>query len=173
MTRKTRRSSGTCGVTPFGDKIESESARRERCWGGAVCLCPNETMRSLSLILGVLLSLLMAGCEPDAAYHARSLGGQLRTLYAKWQSEGCPADFNITNHFYVGGTNQAFFLTNKVRIDGSSYNCRFAIRSPLRFERLGLLVLTDQGVLLWLGEDGTMVVSPDKSRVSSSEFRRN
>lgn len=121
-----------------------------------------KNMRCFRGIVFTVLFLLTLGCEPDDQYHARSLGGQLRTLYAKWQSQGRPGEFEITNHFYIGHTtNQAFFFTNAVSVEGVRYTCRFAIRSPDRFRSPGLLVLTDQGVLLWLGDDGKVVAVPD------------
>ncbi len=116
-----------------------------------------------------LLFLLVAGCtESGEQYHAREVGGSLRYLYAKWEELGRPEGFVITNYFYIGHTtNQAFFFTNRVRLDGLEYDCRFAIRSPERFHRPGTIALTDEGILLWLGDDGTKFASPDKRWFSS------
>jgi hypothetical protein len=128
-----------------------------------------KTMKCFPAIVFTVLLSFVLGCEPDEQYHARILGGQLRTLYEKWQSQGRPVGFEITNHYYVmHTTNQAFFLTNTVSVEGARYTCRLAIRDPSRFRPSGLLVLTDQGVLLWLGDDGKVVVSPDINGLRSN-----
>lgn len=119
-------------------------------------------MRLITAAKLVLACLLMAGCEPDDQYHARSMGSQLRVLYAEWERQGFPKDFNITNNFYIGHTtNQVFFFTNQIVLQGTNYKCQLAVRSPERFRPPGLLVVTDRGVLLWVGDNGQTVVSPE------------
>lgn len=119
-------------------------------------------MRLVVSIKVVLIGMLLAGCEADDQYHARSLGSQLRALSAKWERDGFPTEFNITNNFYTGHTtNQVFFFTNQITLQGTNYRCQLAVRSPERFRPPGLLAVTDRGVLLWLGDDGRSVVSPE------------
>ena len=125
-------------------------------------------MRShLSLLIFLCLGVL--GCsESGEQYHAREVGGDLRFLYAEWEQEGRSPSFNITNHLYIGHTtNQVYFFTNRLSAGGVLYHGRFALRSPVRFTEPGIMVLTDQGVLLWLADDGKVFVSPDKKWFSS------
>jgi len=92
-------------------------------------------------------------------------------VYKEWENEGRPSEFNATNYFYVGyTTNQVFFFTNRITIEGTEYHCRFALRSD-RFEMPGFIVLTDEGVLLWLGDNGKTFVSPDKGGFSNRRVK--
>jgi len=117
----------------------------------------------------VLLFVMVSGCEPDEEYHARILGGRLRGLQERWHESGQAADFMPTNYFYNHGTNQYCFFTNQVIGDGVSYKCRFGIRDPDRFPKPGILAITEDGVLLWIGDNGKIVVAPDTKRWSSKK----
>lgn len=120
----------------------------------------------------VLLFMTMTGCEPDEQYHARILGGRLRGLYLDWSKKGRPEDFVTTNYFYnVGSSNQYFWFTNTVTVQNNQLHCRFAIRDPRRFQGPGLLAITDEGVLLWVGDDGKVVLAPDTKNWSSRPTR--
>jgi hypothetical protein len=126
-------------------------------------------MKKLSLFgILVIACVIITGCEPEEQYHARMLGGQLRSLYRKWNDGGRSSEFVVTNHIYVGWTTNQFFLyTNKAYANGEQYQCRFAIRDSTRFVKPGLLAITDDNVLLWIGDNGTIVVNPDARRWSS------
>ncbi len=72
--------------------------------------------------------------------------------------------FEATNVVYrVGSTNQFYMFTSEVDAGGISYRCRFAVRDPDAFSKAGVLATSDQGVVLWLGDDGTVVVAPNKT----------
>lgn len=111
--------------------------------------------RVSTLAIAVVLFVSMTGCEPDEHYHGRMLGGHLKYIYEQWKGQGCPAVFEPTNYFYVvGTTNQYFIFTNKVDVQGVPYHSRFAIRDPNRFRKPGVLVISDEMKILWIGDDG-------------------
>ena len=126
-------------------------------------------MITFSKLIGIaILCVVISGCEPDEQYHARMLGGELRSLNKRWNEAGRPADFVVTNYIFVGWTtNQFSFFTNNVRVKHESFQCRFGIRDPAGIAKPGILAITDNNTLLWLGDDGKIVVNPDKRRWSS------
>ncbi len=118
--------------------------------------------------IAVFLLAGVIGCEPEEQYHARILGGQLKILDQHWREQGRPAVFVVTNYVYiVGSTNQYYMFTNKVDVKGVSYHCRFGVRDPDRFQKPGVLAISDEGVLLWIGDDGKIDVAPDTKGWSS------
>jgi len=128
------------------------------------------------LLIAVVLFLVAAvvGCEPTERTHARTLGGQLRYLYQQWSKEGRPASFQLTNYITsISDTNSTpdrfIVFTNTVSTEGSVYHCRFAVRSSPggRFWKPGVLAISDEGVLLWIADDGKIVVAPDTKEWSS------
>ena len=124
--------------------------------------------RWLALCVAALFLGSLIGCEEDEQYHARILGGRLRDLYRHWTQEGRPTVFVTTNYFYnVRTTNQYFMFTNTVTVQSLLYHCRFAIRDPDRFQAPGVLAIADEGVILWLGDGGQIVVAPDTKPWSS------
>jgi hypothetical protein len=126
-------------------------------------------MRTFFILIGtVILCTAMVGCEPEEQYHARMLGGQLRSLNNRWNENGRPTDFVVTNYIYVGWTtNQFCIFTNKVRVKNELFQCRFGIRDPAGIVKSGVLAITEKNTLLWLGDDGKIVVNPDQRRWSS------
>jgi hypothetical protein len=126
-------------------------------------------VRRFSAIVLAVSCFGAAGCGPgDEQYHAQILGGRLRSLYDRWDQAGRPTDFEPTNYYYVGHTtNQYHTFTNEVHVGGKSYRCRFAIADPSRFQTPGVLAIAEGRVLLWIGEDGKIVVAPDSTKFST------
>lgn len=122
-------------------------------------------MRPLfALTLFVLCFLIGIGCEPDEEYHARILGGRLRALQKRSREAAHDVAFQPTNYYYnVGTTNQYFVFTNQISVGGVQYKCQFGIRDPRRFQKPGILAITEDGVLLWISDEGKIVVGPDRS----------
>ena len=125
-------------------------------------------------ILGVatLLCVVVIGCEPSEKAHARTLGGTLRYVYGEWVKQGRPEAFEPTNYTtHISSTSgtkyQVFVFTNTVTVKPDVFHCHFAVRDPSRFYKPGLVAITDEGVLLWVGDDGKIVVAPDKKEWSS------
>ena len=122
--------------------------------------------------MAVLLSVAVVGCEPTERTHARILGGQLKYLYQEWSKQGGPTVFEPTNYIYnvssTYGTKYQFFVfTNTVNVKPDVFHCRFAVRDPTRFYKPGVVAITDEGVLLWIGDDGKIIVAPDTKDWSS------
>jgi hypothetical protein len=123
----------------------------------------------------VLLTLpILIACEPSERGHAQILGGQLKYLYTRWSKEGYPTDFQPTNFITAISDRNSkppvfFVFTNVISIDGTPYHCRFGVRSTTgtRFYRGGVLAITDEGLIAWIGDDGKVVLAPDTKNWSS------
>jgi hypothetical protein len=127
----------------------------------------------LKTILWVgIVTVALSGCGPTEQTHARAVGGLLKSVYGEWLKQGRPTQFEPTNCVYTlstsyGKTNQCFVFTNTVVAEGSLYHCRFAIRDETRFIAHGVIAVADGGVLLWVGDDGKIIVAPDTKNWSS------
>jgi hypothetical protein len=118
------------------------------------------------LFTGFLVSfgLCLTGCQSDDVTHARALSPNLRILYDAWRKEGRPAAFAIDRYLSPSRDNY-FVFTNSVAVAGSTYHCRFAVRSPSRFSRPGVLAITDEQVILWIGDSpNDLIASPETKR---------
>lgn len=118
------------------------------------------------------MALTVSGCGPTEQTHARAVGGLLKRVYGQWEKQGRPPQFDPTNYVYTlsttyGKTNQCFVFTNTVKAEGVVYHCRFGIRDETRFFASGVVAIADGGVLLWVGDDGKVVVAPDTKDWSS------
>ena len=121
----------------------------------------------------ILLILAAASCEPTEKTHARILGGTLRYVYSEWKTQGSPSSFEPTNYVRSVSSNygskyQVFVFTNTVSVKPNEFHCRFAMRAPDRFYKTGLVAITDEGLLLWIGDDGKIIVAPDVKNWSSN-----
>jgi hypothetical protein len=120
----------------------------------------------------VLLALLLAGCEPTEQENAKTLGNDLRLLYNTWTNQGRPAKFDVAKYVYMTShsgdpTNAYYACTNNITVQGSLYRCLFAVRNDNRFYKPGIVAIADGGTLLWVGDDGKIVVAPDTKPWSS------
>src|SRR5271155_478895 len=107
-------------------------------------------MKRLLGIVG-LLFLVAVGCETtngtDDTTQAQIMSGQLKYLYGEWLKAGKPSVFE-TSKYITSNTAQFLEYTNVVAVDTIRYSCRFAVRSPGRFSKSGVVAITDNGVLL-------------------------
>jgi len=106
----------------------------------------------------------LTGCHREDTAHAQSLAPGLKILYKTWVAEGRPTEFNPTN--YIKSSSDEFFVfTNTVQANGQAYHCRFAVRSPNRFGTNGVLAITDEQVILWVGASSNdIIVAPETKR---------
>lgn len=122
----------------------------------------------MKTFVALLFFSMVFGCESDEQYHTRILSGRLKWVYKEWQKDGHPSNFEPTNYLYnVGTTNQYYIFTKPLFANGVLYHCRFAIRDPNRFRRSGILAITDEGAILWVGDDGKINVAQDTKDWSS------
>lgn len=120
----------------------------------------------------VFFVVALIGCEPPEKTHASILAGQLRYLYQEWLKQGGPETFQPTNYIYsmsstYGAKYQFVVFTNTVISNGIQYHCHFAKRDPTRFKKPGVIAIADEGVILWVGDDGKIVVAPETKNWSS------
>lgn len=112
---------------------------------------------------GVLsaLSLFLVGCVDSDSREAAFLGTDLHTLYRAWVRDGRPEPVDTSK--YISSNARGYFAhTNVVDLGSNVFRCRFAARSA-NFRRQGILAITDEQVLLWLSDDGNIVVSPERN----------
>jgi hypothetical protein len=111
-------------------------------------------------VLSVLF-LLLVGCVDSDSREAAFLGTDLNTLYRAWVRDGRPEPFD-TSKYISSNARRYFAYTNLVNLGSNVFHCRFAARST-NFRRQGILAITDEQVLLWLSDDGNIVVSPERN----------
>lgn len=113
---------------------------------------------ALAFIIGIGCFAVFIGCTDSDTHEALSLGAELKVLYATWVKDGRPEVTNVNK--YISSNRATFFVyTNKVQIGTNVYHCRFGARSS-NFRRNGLLTISDEKVLIWVGNDGSVIVNP-------------
>lgn len=129
-------------------------------------------LRKHVIVLGVVAwTQLWVGCSPNEATHSRVLAGRLRSLYQDWARDGRPENVD-TDNYITASKDDYLVFTNVVAVGTNLFHCRFAVRSPGRFARPGVLAISDEGVILWVGDKGgDVIVAPDKADPMSSVFR--
>jgi hypothetical protein len=106
----------------------------------------------------VVLCVLLVGCTDDRT-HAQIMSGDLRYLYGEWLKAGKPGTFETSN--YIAATQSRYMeFTNSLAVGAVTYHCRFAVRSPGRFSKPGVVAITDSGMLFWVGDDHTVIPNP-------------
>lgn len=99
-------------------------------------------------------------CQWNSRSRAILLGGYLRNLNQSQFGADEYSKLVSTNYIYFGETIQLY--TNQIVFNRTNYNCHLAIKNSRHFFRTGLLTITDKGLLLWIGDNGKIVVAPDK-----------
>ena len=105
----------------------------------------------------------ITGCVDSDTSEALSLGADLKVLYGKWVEDGRPQLVDVDG--YISSNRRRFFVyTNVVQVGSNYFHCEFGARSQ-NFRRKGMLVITDEKVLLWIGDkDNEIIVDPQKNR---------
>ncbi len=77
--------------------------------------------------------------------------GVLAPLVSDWERQGKPTNMALmilpSNY---GSSYELFVFTNTILIGGTNYRCLFGLRSA-RFARDGVLAITPEKVVLWIG----------------------
>lgn len=112
---------------------------------------------------GVLsvLAFSLHGCVDSDNREATLLGTDLKSLYRAWLRDGRPEPVDTSKYIW-SNARQYFTHTNVVNLGSNVFHCRFGARST-NFRRQGILAITDEQVLLWLSDDGKVVVSPERN----------
>jgi hypothetical protein len=112
----------------------------------------------------VAVCLCLVSCEDSDTVEAIYYKADLKGIYMAWVRDGKPSSINITNYVGSNSSGSSFFAcTNAVVAGTNVFHCRFACRSPV-FRRKGVIAISDEQVLLWIGDDSKIVVSPETKR---------
>ena len=120
-------------------------------------------------MVAIILLLALAGClstAPTDKTHAFVLSGQLKYLYGEWLKAGKPNAFK-TSDYITSNTAQFFEYTNTITFGTNTYHCRFAVRSPSRFSKPGIIAITDERTFFWIGNDHTIVIDPASNGIKA------
>lgn len=127
-------------------------------------------MRRYIFIKIILLAccLGITGCTDSDTSEALSLGADLKVLYGNWVKDGRPQLVDV--EAYISSNRRQFFVyTNVVQVGSNYFHCRFGARSQ-NFRRKGMLVISDEQVLLWIGDQkNEIIVDPQKNRRFAQE----
>ena len=107
------------------------------------------------------LCLLLFGCVDSDSRQATLVGMQLEGLYRAWVRDGRP-DSVDTSRYITSSSSLYFVHTNIIKLGTNQFHSRFAARSS-NFRRQGILVITDEQILLWVSDDGKVIVSPQRN----------
>jgi len=103
----------------------------------------------------------MIGCERSDTKQARILAPRLRHLYQSWAADGRPDPID-TAKYITSSTDRYHVFTNVVTVASNVFHCRFAVRAASRFTTPGVLAITDERVILWVGDNsGEVTVAPE------------
>ena len=150
-----------------GEDLEPNPTRKHPA-SSVQLLSSNVVMRARkkfnALVAVTVFCLAMIGCERSDTKHARALAPTLRHLYQSWASDGRPESVDTAK--YITSSSDIYTaFTNVVTVASNVYHCRFGVRSPNRFSTPGVLAITDEGVILWVGEKaGDVIVAPETTR---------
>jgi hypothetical protein len=117
----------------------------------------------LMKIIFLACCLGITGCMDSDTSEALSLGADLKVLYGNWVKDGRPQLADVDA--YISSNRRQFFTyTNVVQVGSNYFHCRFSARSQ-NFRRKGVLVISDEQVLLWIGDQNNeIIVDPQKKR---------
>src|SRR5213594_2379925 len=75
-------------------------------------------------------------------------GIALRNIYQKWDRDGRPPSIEITN-YVISSSSRFFVCLNRYLLQGTNYQCQFAVESRL-FGQHGFLAITTNDTLIWI-----------------------
>lgn len=86
----------------------------------------------------------------------------MQLLYQTWVDAGRPSHYDPNEGFAMSPGLYSNF-TNILSVNGKTYHCRFAFRPKKEYAPPGLLVITDEKVVLWIRDrDGKIFLSPER-----------
>ena len=105
----------------------------------------------------------VTGCMDSDTSEALSLGADLKVIYEKWIKDGRPQLVDVDA--YISSNRRYFFVyKNIIQVGPNYFHCEFGARSQ-NFRRKGMLVISDEQVLLWIGDQNNeIIVNPQKNR---------
>ena len=113
----------------------------------------------IALAAAITISGFFTACEDSDTTEAFHAGEGLKTLYMQWSQDGRPMPPN-TGKYIRSNLRHFFNYTNTINAGTNVFHCRFGATSE-QFRRHGILAITDEHVLIWIGEDKKVVVSPE------------
>lgn len=112
-------------------------------------------------VLAVVLLIIKWWPGPYSDFMA-SQSFDMQFLYQTWVDAGRPSHYD-PNKAIETPLGSHFNFTNIIFLNGKTYHCRFAFRPKPEFAPPGLLVITDEKVVLWIRDrDGKIFLSPER-----------
>ena len=118
-------------------------------------------MRIAGIVLLIAAALVIGyAVVSRKAFHNDAVlwnAANLVSLVSDWRKAGAPQGEALTNLLSGYGSFRPFAFTNTMKVNGTNYQCLFAVRSP-RFAEDGLLAVTKDQVAIWVGQKERRIV---------------